>query len=97
MLVEFLIVKYQNLLKDIFIKYIKLTSKNNLYSKLSKLVDIEIKDTINAFNALVDERKDVCKDFFENGCESALYTIDKELFDCIKAIFEKVSILLGLK
>ena len=97
MLTNFLIVKYQNLLRDIFIKYINLTSKNNRYSKLSKLVDFEIKDTINAFNALVDERKDVCKDFFENGVESALYTIDKDLFGYIKEIFEKVSILLGLK
>ena len=96
MLTNFLIVKYQNLLRDIFIKYINLTSKNNRYSKLSKLVDFEIKDIINAFNALVDEKK-ICKDFFENGCESALYTIDKVLFGYIKAIFEKVSILLGLK
>ena len=97
MLVNILISKYQNLLRDIFIKYIHITENNNEYFKFSKIVDCEIKEIISAFNVLVDERKDTFKDIFENDVESILYALDKELFGYIKDIFEKVSALLGIK
>ena len=97
MIVNILIHEYKKLLKDIFNEYINIIEKHNEYSKFLKIVDCEFKEIMIAFNTLVGEKKNTFKDIFEYDVVSILYTIDKDLFDHIKNIFENVSAMINAK
>ena len=94
MLENILINEYKKLLKDIINEYINIVNKDNFFYKYLKIINHEIKLITDAFETLVNQRKDTFKSIFEYDFESILYAVDKDFFNTIKSIFKNVSLLL---
>ena len=91
MLENILINEYKNLLKEIINEYINIVNKNNFFYKYLKIVKHEIKLITEAFETLVNQRKDTFKSLFIGDFDSILYAVDKDFFNNIKSIFKNVS------
>ena len=97
MLKNILIKEYKNLLNVIIKEYHNILKKNNSYLKYVKIINYEVKLIINAFEKLINQKKNTFKSVFEDDIGSILHSIDKQLFGYIKSIFENVSKLLNIK
>ena len=97
MLKNILLNEYKNVFKNIINEYNNIIKKNNGYYNYLKIINYELKTIINAFNTLINKKKNTFSSIFEDDIESVLHAIDKVLFEHIKSIFENVSLLLNTK
>ena len=97
MLKNILINGYKNVFNDIIVEYSNIIKQNKGYFKYLKIINYELKTIVVAFKTLLNKKKNTFSSIFENNSESILYSIDKDLFEYIKSIFESVSSILNTK